>query len=546
MSSKKPKKPPAQAHTKETPRSLFMIWLDSRQAEWILLGVILILASALRFYNSTSPLMWMDEIASIGISTGQYTGGESQLYPMDVFVESPRNHSSIDSTLPVSAIWSFHANSDVHPPLYHITLHFWRLLFGDSFFSVRCISLFCSISSVVLIFFLTKSLFDKCAAFWASLLMSLASPQIIYAQEVRGYALLTLLGLFAVFTLTRIERLGPTIPRAALLGMFSFGLAFTHYFSFGLLLAMAIYTALRLRGKALVYTFAGFAFGGVLFLAAWGPQMWNQFFGPSLEFNKYDSFRQNAEIARMIPDLVAGWAERLFFHLPNEFITRPSETLLVYLLPAAAIFWRKNLLLPWLWLICTMGFVAFLDLKRETFHFTQIRYTLLAAPAVYMIVGAGVFNGKWKTIYNSLLPAILFIFLIINIPKVYTPYKERWFEIADLIKENGKPNETLILPHAGQNDQVYWPQFIWTAISYYIYNPDRPMIIPAKPLSQEAISQIGWGKDAWLITKFPEFQQANSLNWASFWVPGCQVKEGWVAQAGATVFHIKLPEASSQ
>jgi hypothetical protein len=296
----------------------------------------------------------------------------------------------------------------------------------------------------------------------------------------------------------------------------------------------------------LLYTIAGFVTGGILFLVVWGSQMWNQFFGSSLEFNKYDTFRQNAQIAKQIPDLVAGWFERLFFHLPNEFVTRPPETLFIYLLPAVAVFWRKNLLLPWLWLICTMGFVALLDMNRDTFHFTQIRYTLLAAPAVYIIVAAGIVNGKFKFIYNSILPAVLSIFLFINIPKIYTPYKERWVEIANLIKEKGNPNETIILPHAGQSFQLYWPQFIWTAICYYIYDSNRPMIIPSKPLSQEAMSQIGWGKDAWVITRFPEFQQANSLNWASLWVPGCQVKEGWVAQAGATVFHIKLPEAPSQ
>jgi uncharacterized membrane protein len=547
MSKKKSKTAPSQVNPIGKSRAPFLLWLDSRQAEWILLGAILILATALRFYDSTSPLMWMDELSSIGVTTGQFNAEEnSPFFPLDIVVNNPINHSSILSAGPLSKCWKHHTENDVHPPLYHSVLYFWRYCFGDSFLSVRMPSILSSILAVLILYLLTKSLFDRWTAFWASLLMTLATPQIIYAQEVRGYALLTLLGLTAVFMLTRIENLGPTIQRAALLGIFSFGLAFTHYFSFGLLLAMAIYTALRLRGKVLVYTIAGFAFGGVIFLAVWGPQMWNQFFGTSLEFNKYDTFRQNAEIAKQIPDLVAGWAERLFFHLPNEFATRPPQTLLIYLLPAVAIFWRKNLLLPWLWLICTMGFVALLDLKRETFHFTQIRYTLLAAPAVYMIVAAGVFNGKWKMIYNSLLPALLSIFLIINIPKVYIPCKERWFEIADLIKENGNPNEIIILPHAGQSFQLYWPRFIWMAISYYIYDSNRPMIIPTKPLTQEAMSQIGWGKEAWVITRFPEFQQANSLNWAPYWVPGCQVKGGWVAQAGATVFHIKLPEAPSQ
>jgi uncharacterized membrane protein len=546
MSKKKPKKAPSQVNPIEKSRSPFWLWLDSRQAEWILLGMALIVSACLRFYQINNSVLWMDEIASIGISAGVYPDFDCKNFPTDILSKSYPNLASIKFSQPLSEVWKFHAEQDVHPPFYHSILHIWRELAGESFISVRMPSILSSILAILILYLLTKSLFDRWTAFWASLLMSLSAPQIIYAQEVRGYALLTLFGLCAVFMLIRIEKLGPTIQRAALLGIFSFALAFTHYFSFGLLFALAMYTVLRLRGKALVYALSGFTFGGAIFLAVWGPQMWNQFFGPGFEFNKFDAVRQSSEISKQIPDLVAGWFERLFFHLPNEFATRPPETLLIYLLPAVAIFWRKNLLLPWLWLICTMGFVALLDLKRETFHFTQIRYTLLAAPAVYMIVAAGVFNGKWKTFYNSLLPAILSIFLIISIPKVYTPYKERWFEIADLIKEKGKPNETIILPHAGQSFQVYWPQFLWIVISYYIYDPNRPMIIPTKPLSQEAISQIGWGKDAWVITRFPEFQQANSLNWASLWVPGCQVKGGWVAQAGATVFHIKLPEAPSQ
>lgn len=544
MSKKKPKTAPSQVNPIEKSRPSFWLWLSSRQAEWIGLLLIACLGGALRFYDSLNPVMWFDEIVTIAISGGHF--GVDSNFPQDTLVTKPFHPSSIKTSKSIAEVWKWHADGDVHPPLFNTVLHSWRFIFGDSFLSVRLPSILCSIASIFVLYFLTKGLFDKCSAYWAALLLAIASPQVIYAQEVRGYALLTLLGLSSTFIFTRIEKLGPTIQRAALLGLFSFGLAFTHYFSFGLLLAMAIYAAIKLRGKALTCALSGFAFGGVIFLAMWGPQMWNQFFGSSLEFNKYDTFRQNAEIAKQIPDLVAGWFERLFFHLPNEFVTRPPEALFIYLLPAVAIIWRKNLLLPWLWLICTMGFVALLDMNRDTFHFTQIRYTLLAAPAVYIIVAAGIFNGKFKFIYNSILPAVLSIFLFINIPKIYTPYKERWVEIADLLKEKGKPNETIILPHAGQSFQVYWPQFIWTAICYYIYDPNRPMIIPTKPLTQEAMSEIGWGKDAWVITRFPEFQQANSLNWASLWVPGCQVKEGWVAQAGATVFHIKLPEAPNQ
>jgi uncharacterized membrane protein len=525
----------------------YLGWLASRNGQWVALMAIVVFGASLRLYDSLNPVMWFDEIVTIERSGGQFGKGiESEFFQLDKFNDRPINPSSIETSKPISEVWAIHAEGDLHPPLHSTILHFQRKLWGDSFLSVRIPSLLPSIASIILIFFITKMLLGLCAAYWASILMALAAPQVLYGQEIRGYALLTFVGLFAVYFLLKTETSGPSILRSAWLGFFSFALALTHYFSFGLLLAMGLYAALRLRGKALAYALSGFAFGGILFLAVWGPQMWNQFFGPSLEANKYDTFRQNPELAKQIPGLVAGWFERLFFHLPNDFITRPPVVLFLCLLPAVAIFWKRNLLLPWLWMVCTMGFVALLDMNRDTFHFTQIRYTLLAAPAVYMIVSAGVFNGKRQAVYNSVLPAILSILLIFNIPKIHTPYKERWVEIADLIQKKGQPNETVVLPHAGESFQLYWPQFIWSAICYYIFDPQRPVVIPTKPLGNDLMSKIGWGKDAWVITRVPDFQGALSMDWPSKWLPGCVVKEAWVAQAGASVFHVRLPQGPQQ
>ena len=533
---------------KQTPLSVS--WRESVLKRWkspktpyVLLALILILASALRIYKADQPLMWMDEIYSLGVSTGQYQGHMDSHFPLDVVVKNPANHSSIKTTEPISTTWKYHREFDVHPPLYHTLLHFWRILFGDSYISVRVLSIGPSILSIVVLFFLGSRIFDKTTGLWAALLMCLATPQIVYAQEVRGYSLLISFGISAALVLIDIEQSGPKLWSAISLVLLSFCLAFTHYFSFGLLVALSIYSLIRLRGKSLACMIGSFAIGAVIFLVIWGPSFWQQFFGESTIRDHYLATRQDPSVAQHCFEFLAGWPERLFLHLPPEYLTRPPLLIFLYLLPGVAIFWKRELLLPWIWAICTAGFVWGMDYRRDTFHFIEIRYTLLAAPAVYMLVAAGLFRDRRYVVYNSILPCILSIFLIFQIPKAYISYKESWFELSELIKKNGGPNDVIILPHAGTDIQVYWPQIIWTAISYYNYNPGRPMAIPSKPLTNEMMEQIGWGRNAWILTHVPDFPQSASMDWPAKWIPGCKVLGATVAQGRATVFYVTLPEA---
>jgi len=545
MSKKKPKTAPSQVNPIGKSRAPFLLWLDSRQAEWILLGVILILASALRFYNSTSPLMWMDEIQSLPQSAGlvQQYPGENGRFPLDEVVIGHSNTTSINCSENLKMMWRMQMY-DMHPPFYLTVLHISRLITGDSFFNFRIPSLLPSILCVYLIYLLGKKLFNKWTGLWAALLMALTTPQIIYAQEVRMYGLLTLLVLWAALTLVNIEQLGHSIKRSILIGVLSCLILMTHYYSVGFLLALGLYSLIRFRGKKLAYTLGGFLFGAILFGIILGPFVYAQTKGPN--FDIYLTTRQNVEIAKKIPELVAGWTERLFFNLPSDFVMRPIEVIFIFLLPIAAIIWRKNLLFPWIWVLATVGFVVGMDLFRDTFQFTQIRYTLIAAPAVYLIAAAGIAKGPGETLFNSILPALLSVLLIFNIPHVYTPCKERWIDMAELLKSNGSSTDAVILPHLGNNDKLfYWTQVFWNVISLYSYDAKRPLIIPTKTLSRESLEKIGWGKEAWLITRVPEFPESLSVDWPLKWVPGCTVISGSVAQAGATVFKIKLPEAPS-
>jgi uncharacterized membrane protein len=517
-------------------------WMSSEKTVWVALAVIMMLTTALRFYNADSPLMWFDELATLGMGTAQYSGGNEKCFPRDVVQMHPRNTSSIASAEPLLAVWEMQAKEDVHPPGYYNVFYFWRKMFGDSFASVRMPSILPSIASVFLIFLIGRQLYDSRTGLWAALLMCLASPQIIYANHVRPYCFLTFLGLCTALAVLQIEKHTPTAWRALLLGVLSFYLAFTHYFSIGLLVALSIYCIIRLRGNKLVCAMSGFAIGGALFLTIWGTSMHHQFFGNQWQASYYAT-RQNPEVAKHALEFLAAWPERIFLHLPIEIITRPPMLIILLLSPGFAIIWKRNLLLPWLWVICTAGFVWGMDVFRNTFHFIEIRYTLLAAPGVYFLVAAGIFIGRRQAIWNSILPAILAIFLISQIPKAYTRYKENWFEMAELINKSGSPMDAIILPLAGEPWQSYWPKFIWTGISYYIYNPNRPMALISKPLNSEMMAQIGWGRGAWVLTRIPDFPQSASKDWPTTWVPGCRVDGSWAAQDRATIYHVILPDA---
>jgi hypothetical protein len=107
-----------------------------------LLAAIIILATALRFYNADSPLMWLDELATIGFGTGQYSGGNTKHFPLDKIVEKPSNTSSITTAEPIGEICKIQSQEDVHPPFFYIIFYYVRKFWGFIFCSSDYINYF--------------------------------------------------------------------------------------------------------------------------------------------------------------------------------------------------------------------------------------------------------------------------------------------------------------------------------------------------------------------------------------------------------------------
>jgi len=178
--------------------------LPDDQSRWhTLIGglLVLVLATAARFYGLTAAAIWGDEGSSLLMS-----------------------HYAL------ADIW-IHAAHDVHPPLYFMVLHGWIEVFGDGIFSIRCLSALPGVVAVMLGMWLVRLVARPRAALLAGLMLALLPTAVRYSQEVRMYSLLGVWLLGATIALVywvKQPRQSRPLVIYALLMVAGF---YTHYFT---------------------------------------------------------------------------------------------------------------------------------------------------------------------------------------------------------------------------------------------------------------------------------------------------------------------------
>jgi 4-amino-4-deoxy-L-arabinose transferase-like glycosyltransferase len=86
-------------------------------------------------------------------------------------------------------------------PLYLSLLHFWVKVFGVSEFSLRFPSVLFSFSTTMIVYLIGKELFNRKTAILATLLISLSSFHLWYAQEARDYSMVLFFGTLSSYFL---------------------------------------------------------------------------------------------------------------------------------------------------------------------------------------------------------------------------------------------------------------------------------------------------------------------------------------------------------
>ncbi len=139
----------------------------------LILIVILLLATWLRLLSIGTRSFWVDEGVSLAIA---------RLSWRDFF----------------ALLW----RRELNMSLYYFLLRGWIHL-GTTEAAVRAFSAAASVFAVAALYFLGKHLFGRNVGFLAAILLALNSYHVAYAQEARGYALLSLAAIISTYLLVR-------------------------------------------------------------------------------------------------------------------------------------------------------------------------------------------------------------------------------------------------------------------------------------------------------------------------------------------------------
>src|SRR4030042_621512 len=88
---------------------------------------------------------------------------------------------------------------DFHPPLFHVLLRGWILLFGSSEISVRIPSVILGVATVYVTYLIGRKLFEHKTALIAATLLATAPLHIYYSQEARMYMLAAFFASLSVY-----------------------------------------------------------------------------------------------------------------------------------------------------------------------------------------------------------------------------------------------------------------------------------------------------------------------------------------------------------
>ncbi len=341
---------------------------------------------------------------------------------------------------------------DTHPPLYHLLLHYWLLVFGRSEFAIRFLSAAIGLLIVVLTYALARRIAGERLALLAALISAIAPFQVYYSQEARMYVLVTLLCLASVYALTSV--LGqPSRTNWAIHVLTSIGAVYSHYYAFFVLGAEAVFLVIWFlssrRHKWVRARLAAPILGLIVVALSYVPWIIVQTsFVAAKASARVDEFSVAGAVRLFKESLVAfGVGTTLPGALGNYLA---AFFLLASLSGAAWLAWRPatRLYSPLILLYCGVPLLlAFVVNPFMPFFYP--RYVLLATPAFYIGVAAAIeaLASRWRL----MAPIPLAIIIAASACSMNNYYFDPSFarggygQMMRYVAAHAEPNDVLIL-----------------------------------------------------------------------------------------------------
>lgn len=496
---------PARTNSNPSTRSPGLSFSLSTGKTILLISLLFLASLSVRLYKLDSQGLECEELYTIPAATGhQYvyltndSPADQQAFPTTmrdykrlVTPESGQGLTEVTSVL----------RRNVHLPLYFYFMHYWLKLFGVSEWSLRLPSAIFGALAVVLLFLLGKELFSPLVGLVGSLLMGFMPEQIHYSQQARMYPLLVLIAIASIYAISLASKRPSSRLPYVLFAVLSIAGLYTHYEYVFLFAAQSAYIWL-LSPLGRQKKFAWLITQGAI-VAAFFPWV-------------LIGFAQS----RTSPEVIAWVKGPLSTELALAEITTKLTRLIS--VPEAPFGWvsvlvaygllvlgvvslrgqRSTLGLLCAWIVFPITGVVFLDYLLGTRAIGIMRYWIIIAPAVYLLIAAGVQHINRKTAQIALIAVLggfLFATAMLTARGDLRGKPDRHEEMAHFVDlQVSIPSHDTILSD-GVNS-------IPLALAYY---GDRDMRIlrykwVADRLKDQPLRQvIGTDQNVWLLVSGP-------------------------------------------
>jgi len=401
----------------------------------VLLGIILLLGTALRFYDLGAESYWMDEMFSV-------VEGQQSIHQLIT-------SGKLDQ-----------------PPAYYLPFHLWLKIFGTNEVSTRTFSALVGICAIFVIYLIGRELFGKEVGVLSAFLMAISKFQIYYSQMTGFYIFFELMTLLSIlFFILALK--SKKISYFFLYGVASTLMLYSHSFGVFILATQNLFFLLQgKKDKELIVTWI---ISQILILFTFVPYVFPLISGGS---GIKDSVLSNTW-GLPIPS-VMNLMHSIYYFIFNARGERSWGVVLANYSAAVALFvsgtWiyaiRKGksnwvsavrgwfaslkgvpdvagkLLLVSCWLVCPVIMPFIFSLLFIPIY--SDRYVISAAPSLYLLIALGIYNAR-KVVPLIISLGALVIMIAPGLSDYYAQdVNEQWKEAAEYVEENSKSDEILV------------------------------------------------------------------------------------------------------
>ncbi|MBR8832436.1 MAG: hypothetical protein N5P05_003678 [Chroococcopsis gigantea SAG 12.99] len=441
----------------------------------ILLTLIIVIGIFIRFINLDTKVYWTDEVAT-SLRIAGYTNKEAveQIFNGSLITVAELQkyqYPNAEKTF-LDTIKSL-ASSDVHPPLYFLTLRAWVQSFGDSITVTRSWSVVVSLLILPLLYWICVELFNSSLTGWIALgLYSISPIQFSFAQQARYYtfwAVFILASGLALLRAIRTERKWDWI-------IYSFTLIlglYTQIFHGLIILQNGIFMIINEKfslNKSLIYYLLSVVFSMIFFLP-WAIAML---------IHKDEFVSQSSWIANRVN--LQEWLSIFIYNVVSTFVNfwysaRYSPNILLSNLP-----WARFLIPSIILLIIYSFYILIRYAPRQSSTFLL---SLIAVNVLFLSIPDFLSGGIRGLIERYLIPAyfgveIAVAYTLANHISIFPAkiwQKKLWQVILVILLTAGLISCLAVSPAPGYF--TYWPSKYPTSISISqeINRADKPLVL---------------------------------------------------------------------